>query len=565
MDKVLDTADWQLEADGPVRAPSLPHLRSEGDHVPSALVLSSGLPFLCEEVELLDLLHDAVIARRADGTILAWNQAAADLYGLTPDALNRSLHPLLDSRFADDARDVVSTLDYALQTVGIWEGTLHQKGAIRGRVVEVRAAVARWDAARNPTIIVEICRDISDRAALRTALTEAKAQNTRAGQDIRRLRDELNRHAHYARRDALTGLLNRRAFHSLLDAAQLSMQNGGSPFAVLLMDLNNFKFFNDAYGHGAGDTVLEMIASALRKTAAHGLPHTNTSVSIARLGGDEFAVLLPQSSPREARRWITAAKDAVIGLRFFPPGHSFPVPITVSAGGAVVPTEAATATEALALADERLFHDKRHNRELWSAALRTHYSETVPGFDTMDAILRAVDAKDRYTLRHSEDVLIRSLHIGQEMKLSPEDLEWLQIAACLHDIGKVAVPDNLLRMPGPLAPDALRIVRQAPLVGAALLGSTPGLLRAALPVRHHHERWDGSGYPDGLQGDTIPLLSRILAVADAFSAMTTNRPYRHSLSSQEATIELQTGAGTQFDPACVAAFTRVGTASLHPL
>lgn len=526
---------------------------------PAGTIVSGAVAGLYDKADLWNLIQDAVIVRRFDGEIVDWNQAAAALYGFkATDRKECSLHTLLRSRFAEGGKDVLTWINQDLQASDSWTGTLLQQRQDRTTItVQVRAAVTRRDALGNPTLVLEVGRAVSEHTLHDAAWTALKNENERMTEQVRLLREELHRYTDHAHRDALTGLLNRRAFYRSLDVAEQSVRGGGSSFAVMLMDLDNFKFFNDAYGHLAGDTVLDLIANALKQAAMCLAPTTNQHMVLARLGGDEFAALLPNCDPREARRWITAMKQAMENLRFVPPGHEHPVPVALSAGGAVVPDEAEGAAAALTMADERLYHDKRQSRELWSGALRSYYSETIAGFGTLDSILRAVDAKDRYTLRHTEDVLIHAIHIGQEMNLSQDELEWLQIAACLHDIGKVGVPDNLLRMPGPLSPSELVVLHQSPTVGAALVGAMPDLLPVVPIVRHHHERWDGRGYPDGLAGQEIPLMARILAVADSFSAMTTNRPYRQHRTTSEAMEELQAGIGTQFDPNCVAAFMRV--------
>ena len=177
----------------------------------------------------------------------------------------------------------------------------------------------------------------------------------------------------------------------------------------------------------------------------------------------------------------------------------------------------------------------------------------------LDALLTSVDTKDRYTRRHSEDVLTYSLQIACALGLSDSAQHEIEVAALLHDVGKIGVPDHILRKPGPLMESEFESIKQHPRMGVAIVAAMPGLEATLGAIGYHHERWDGDSYPDGLAGDAIPLFARIMAVTDAFSAMTTDRPYRKGMNAAETHQILQNGAGTQWDPACVAAF--LGAAS----
>ncbi len=174
----------------------------------------------------------------------------------------------------------------------------------------------------------------------------------------------------------------------------------------------------------------------------------------------------------------------------------------------------------------------------------------------LNALVTAVDNKDRYTRRHSEDVLDYSLLIAEQMGLDAATRHTLQVAALLHDVGKIGVPDAVLRKPGKLTEEEYQTVQQHPLMGAVIVGAVPGFEYTLDVVRHHHERWDGEGYPFGLRGEETPFLARLVAVADAFSAMTMDRPYRKGMDQEKALSVLEAGAGTQWDPECVQALLR---------
>ena len=169
----------------------------------------------------------------------------------------------------------------------------------------------------------------------------------------------------------------------------------------------------------------------------------------------------------------------------------------------------------------------------------------------LDALVTAVDNKDKYTRQHSEDVMGYSLLIARELGLGEEEQRTLAVSALLHDVGKIGVPDAILRKPGQLTEEEFKAVRQHPTMGAALVSTVTGLEATLDAVRHHHERWDGGGYPSGLRGAETPLMARLMAVADAFSAMTTDRPYRSGMDKVKALSILEDGAGTQWDPECI--------------
>ncbi len=178
-------------------------------------------------------------------------------------------------------------------------------------------------------------------------------------------------------------------------------------------------------------------------------------------------------------------------------------------------------------------------------------------YSILNALVTAVDNKDRYTRRHSEDVMTYSLQIAQALGMDDEALGIVRIAALLHDVGKIGVPDAILRKPGTLSEAEVRAVQQHPMMGSIIVGAVPGFEATLDAVRHHHERWDGKGYPFGLAGEDTPLLARLMSVADAYSAMTTDRPYRKGMDADKALSILEAGAGTQWDARCVAAFISV--------
>jgi HD-GYP domain-containing protein (c-di-GMP phosphodiesterase class II) len=226
-------------------------------------------------------------------------------------------------------------------------------------------------------------------------------------------------------------------------------------------------------------------------------------------------------------------------------------------GVALYPDHGAARAELVQLAVDRLRRAKAGQRQDTDAEqFRTQAIHSLSGFSMLDALVTAVDTKDRYTRRHSEDVVSYSLMIARELGMDEPSQQNVAIAALMHDVGKIGVPDAILRKPASLSDDEMCAIKQHPQMGAAIVGAVPGLENTLDAVLHHHERFDGKGYPFGLRGPETPLIARLMAVADAFSAMTTDRPYREGLGADRAIQILQDGAGTQWDPDCVSAFVR---------
>jgi diguanylate cyclase (GGDEF)-like protein/PAS domain S-box-containing protein len=348
--------------------------------------------------------------------------------------------------------------------------------------------------------------------------------------------------------DPLTGLLNHRAFHKRWNEEADRAQRDGVTLGVAILDLDNFAFFNDAYGHAVGDEVLRRVAQTLT-SCCRGYD------ILGRYGGDEFIMILPGMDVDEMSILEERLNDGLARTGFRPPGGDNLIPLTVSIGSAVFPFDGAGRTDVLACAAERLARAKSGEGSASEAVLAA-LTRTVEGFPMLTALVSAVDNKDRYTRRHSEDVLMYCLEIAEELGMGEAAKQRLGIAALLHDVGKIGVPDHILRKPGKLTEDEFEAVRQHPTIGAVIVGAVPGLADTLDAVRHHHERWDGGGYPSGLNGQEIPLTARVMAVADAFSAMTTHRPYRKGMPEEKALAILAEGSGTQWDPACVQAFLK---------
>ena len=353
--------------------------------------------------------------------------------------------------------------------------------------------------------------------------------------------------------DELTGLYNRRHFYKELENETNRTRRYGRAFSMAMLDLDGFKEYNDRFGHTTGDSVLisftRTLRSALRKTD-----------SAFRYGGDEFAVILPSSDAQRAKtiiqrvraKWTHAA-----GSRFAIHDDR----LGFSAGISQFPGDAETADGLVFLADTALFRSKRlgGNRSTLVSELGAYPAELLDTttLNQVYALAATVDARDPSTYGHSKRVATISELIGKAVGLKGDELVKLHAAALLHDIGKIGVPDSILTKPQKPAKHEWKIIRQHSAEGARIIGYVRELSELANIVRHHHEWYDGTGYPDGLKGKDIPLGARIVSIADAYDTMTTPRPYRTIIKHGEACEELQRCSGTQFDPELVEVFVRV--------
>ncbi len=352
-----------------------------------------------------------------------------------------------------------------------------------------------------------------------------------------------------ADRDPVTGLLNHRAFHQRLQAGIESARKEGGVLSLAMIDMNNFKLFNDTYGHLAGDQVLRQVSEAL-------LIECPTEAMLARYGGDEYAIGAPGYGEEDLFHLAERIRDRLLQTGFVDPGGT-KVPIALAFGIACFPDDAHHRHDLINVADGNLYDAKHSEGGIRGASASQRENRDLKAhasFETLDALVSAVDNKDRYTRKHSEDVTEYALWIAEEVGFSEEAKRSVRRAGLLHDVGKIGVPDGILRKPGRLTPEEFEIVQRHPRLGELIVSAIPGMEDIVDGVRSHHERWDGAGYPDGLAGERIPLMGRLLAVADAYSAMTTDRPYRKGMDHAEALRRIEAGVGSQFDPALAGHF-----------
>jgi diguanylate cyclase (GGDEF)-like protein len=357
--------------------------------------------------------------------------------------------------------------------------------------------------------------------------------------------DELERQAST---DEITGLLNHRYGNVTLDEAFQQARSHGSPLSVLVGDIDDFKLFNDTFGHPLGDEVLRLVAGVFRQMSGN-------SGTASRYGGDEFLVILP-GADKAAATAFAERLAAAIGEIEFQARDGTRVPISLSLGLASFPEDTESKDHLLAVADAATYEAKR------LGAIGRRGPRVVPAgevqinsvFGALDSLVQAIQYRDRYTKTHSDLVAEYAAKLALQAGLSDEAVRAIRIAGVLHDVGKLIVPDDILKKPGPLTAEEYEVIKRHPLVGEMLIREAPFLEDVIQAVGCHHESYDGSGYPRGLRGDEIPLLGRVMAVADAYSAMCLDRPYRRALSASEIIAEIKAGAGTRFDPHLVQAF-----------
>jgi diguanylate cyclase (GGDEF)-like protein/putative nucleotidyltransferase with HDIG domain len=344
--------------------------------------------------------------------------------------------------------------------------------------------------------------------------------------------------------DNLTGLLNHRAYQSDIREAIESADR--VPVTLCLIDIDDFKSINDRLGHPVGDRILQTFSSLLTEAG-----------KAYRLGGDEFALVV-RGSADEGVEAIESLRSR-LGEAIFDRGAR----VTISAGLASCPESATEPDELHRVADVALYWTKRHGKNRWCvyspSVVEVSWPAELAAMAEFEARLRAaenlvrvVDARDTYTGHHSQSVAVLADALARQLGLDEGLVERVRLAALLHDLGKIGIPDHILRKPGDLEPEEFLILKRHPQIGFELLDGVD-VAPVDTWILHHHEHWDGSGYPLGLRAEEIPIGSRIILVADAYDAMTTDRSYRRAVKPEAALDEIRRASGAQFDPAVVEA------------
>lgn len=357
--------------------------------------------------------------------------------------------------------------------------------------------------------------------------------------------------------DGLTGVYNHRFFHETLKKEIELSKKKEHPTSLILLDIDYFKHYNDLYGHQNGDEVLRKIGLILKNNVR------SQDIS-ARYGGEEFAVILPDTSEKEAIFIAEQIRLEVEHRKFEGEENQPKGKLTVSIGISTLPDKAKNDVELIKSADDALYRAKFFNKN----RVETYYSileelkndieeDHIDLITSIKTLISVINAKDRYTYAHSERVVMFCKSLGDKLNLSEEDKKVLKYGAYMHDIGKINIPKEVLNKKMPLTNKEWEMLKQHPINGIDIIKSVDSLKNIVPLILHHHERYDGKGYPSQLKGDDIPYLARVLTVVDSFDAMTSNRPYNIGKNYDEGIIELRKCSSTQFDPDIVEAFIKV--------
>jgi diguanylate cyclase (GGDEF)-like protein len=375
----------------------------------------------------------------------------------------------------------------------------------------------------------------------------------------RRLRRQTAALVEATRRDPLTGTLNHGALVAALAGRIDAARASAGTIEVALIDVDNFRLLNDTHGHAAGDAALLELCRVLSACAPDG------SI-VGRYGPDEFLVISAPGTVATLRSALDQLRSDLTEVTL-PFGESERLPLTISAGICAFPLDADSVTGLLSVAATVLGEAKSSGGDSVRVAEAAGATPAfTKSFDILQGLVVAIDNKDRYTKRHSEDVARYADFLADRLGLAPDLRRAIHVAGLLHDVGKIGIPDQILRKPAKLTAEEMGVIQQHVALGHMIVRDLPQLELVKAGIRFHHERWDGHGYLDQLEGAQIPLIARLLAVADAFSAMTTTRPYRKAFSVDESLVRLEDSVGTQLDEELVRAFVLgIRTAEDPPL
>lgn len=370
-------------------------------------------------------------------------------------------------------------------------------------------------------------------------------------------REHINNLKSLVNEDGLTGVYNHRYFHETLSKEINKAKAENSKVSMIFIDIDYFKQYNDLYGHQEGDKALRKIGYILKKT-------TRDRDIVARYGGEEFSIILPNTDENEATYIAENIRSSVEYTHFDGQENQPNGNLTVSIGISIFPDKAQSDVELVKSADDALYRAKFFNKnrvENYTSVL----DELKDNIDERDGelvtsiktLISVINAKDRYTYGHSERVVFYSRLLGERLGLSEEEKRTLIYSAYMHDIGKINISKDILIKKMPLTSEEWNILKEHPQNGVEIIKPVKSLRDIAPIILHHHEKYDGTGYPCGLKGEEIPYLARILTVVDCFDAMTSNRPYNKRKTYSQGIEEIKACSGIQFDPDIAKVFIEI--------
>ncbi len=513
---------------------------------------------------IFDSASDAIIVRDIESyAMVDANEQACELLcypkeeflALPPEALfpEETLHswkhikPIFDKAASGEPQSVEIMLkDKAGRT--FWVET-HIKRAIIGGVYR----------------LLSVAHDISERKDSEKQITELNASITRANEDLKKL----------ALIDSHTGLYNYHYYSGVIEAEFARAQRQDGKLSLIMMDIDYFKSINDVYGHQFGDLLLKQFAEVLKKTV-------RLYDTVIRFGGEEFLIIAPGTGNEEVMRLAKRVLSAVESFPFGNAEHSVKLKISAASGSYPDDPRIKNSSDFIDIADSILGKAKEEggNRAYSSldyapargidlgkeepdvaflkdkiGKLTTRGNQSVA--EAIFAFAKTIELKDRYTGEHVDDTMHYAVLIAEKLGLDDREIELIKYAAALHDLGKVGIPESILHKAGKLTAEEFNVIKLHAQIGVDIIRPIHFLHDIIPAILHHHEHWDGSGYPTGLKKESIPLGSRIVAVADAYQAMVSDRPYRKSIGQEKAIMELKNGSGTQFDPKIVSMFINI--------
>ncbi len=457
----------------------------------------------------LNSIGDGVVTTDNSGRLTYLNQAAQMITGWKQeDAILKPFSEIFDLRNESTGKAVPNPISTVLET---------------GNMVELANHTVLLSKQGNLIPIADSAAPIRDDDGHRYGVVMVF-------RDVSQTQKQQKRILYLSYHDPLTEIFNRRYLEEEMNRIDKAAM---LPITVIMGDVNGLKVINDVFGHKTGDLLLKEVAKIMQATIQ------NKGIS-ARWGGDEFLILLPQTDIPGAQEIIRKLEKA------FQKSDRLPLQVSVSLGFDVKQTMSETLHQSLQKAEEQMYHKK--------LLVGRSYRNSI-----INTLLATLYEKSMETEEHALRLETYCIAIAEKMDLAPEEKNELSLLAMLHDIGKVGINMEILKKPGPLDEEEWKEMKRHPEIGYRIAQNTPELSTVAEYILSHHERWDGAGYPRGLKGTEIPLLCRILAVADSYDAMTNNRAYRKAMDSQVAMDEIKRCSGTQFDPEIVDVFLGLNT------